>query len=320
MCIFFSASGLVVGGRAPRVSVANTNLFARLTGPASQLLVYQMSIASPADTAMVLPLPVAEAARADAVRFIDFSAYAGFFKGLSRLAYFDDGVYEGLSLSNLPNTLAPTRPPIPVQEVGAYEASYLPSVADFDRLDRRFEVPVGLWDAYPQYADYGFAVFRLKPTTGKALKGVHPMALEFETRLEHRLFAPTVHVHDGAVHRFAYFDHLVYVQGATIREPSFLLLRDGLPVQPGEKTGGSRHTGTVRFSAPGWNVGPQFAAQYETPEGAEKPSGPSLVTEWIPYLDPRENLHVVEMKGMLGNTDTFFSVRPVQTRPLAARA
>ena len=43
----------------PVVSVADTRIFARLTGNGTQLLVYEMSYAAAGDLAMVLPLPVA---------------------------------------------------------------------------------------------------------------------------------------------------------------------------------------------------------------------------------------------------------------------
>jgi hypothetical protein len=39
------------------------------------------------------------------------------------------------------------------------------------------------------------------------------MALVFHTRMPDRVFFPTVHVHDGAVHETAMFDHELYCQG-----------------------------------------------------------------------------------------------------------
>ncbi len=89
-----------------------------------------------------------------------------------------------------------------------YVASFVPSVADFVRLDPRFRLPEVLFDAVPHYADYGFAVFQLAP--GKVT--VHPMALRFPTRDPDRLFFPTVHVHDGRFHAKAKFDHALYFQ------------------------------------------------------------------------------------------------------------
>ncbi|HEY5937911.1 MAG TPA: hypothetical protein VIU61_24850, partial [Kofleriaceae bacterium] len=76
------------------------------------------------------------------------------------------------------------------------------------RLDPRFRVPEVLFEAVPEYADYGFAVFQL----GAGKMTVHPMAFTFPTRSPDRLFFPTVHVHDGRFHSTAKFDHALYYQ------------------------------------------------------------------------------------------------------------
>lgn len=94
----------------------------------------------------------------------------------------------------------------------------MPTVADFDRLDDRFRLPSDTWQkALPQYRDWGFAVFKLKPGHGQA----HPMAFDFPRRLKHQLFFPTVHIHDGEVHENATFDHVLYLQ-VTDRQPQKL--------------------------------------------------------------------------------------------------
>ena len=62
-----------------------------------------------------------------------------------------------------------------VVQVGAFEASFVPTVKDFSRLDKRFRLPAGAWNKLSTYNDYGFAVFKLKHG---ALK-VHPMAFSF---------------------------------------------------------------------------------------------------------------------------------------------
>ena len=98
--------------------------------------------------------------------------------------------------------------PLAVVEVGNFEASFVPSIADFARLDERFRLPPGTSEALPACRDYGFAVFKLKQ--GK--KQIHPMAFEFPRRDSKRLFFPTVHVHDGKVHGKAEFDHALYLQ------------------------------------------------------------------------------------------------------------
>lgn len=90
---------------------------------------------------------------------------------------------------------APAAAPLRVHEVGSFEASFVPSLADFSRLDARFRLPDGLWEGLPIYADYGFAVFKLKAGERK----VHPMAFEFASRDRRQLFFPTVHIHDGQI-------------------------------------------------------------------------------------------------------------------------
>merc|ERR1712014_243217 len=72
-------------------------------------------------------------------------------------------------------------------------------------------LPDGVWAKMPSYADYGFAVFKLRGTANS--RSVHPMALEFPTRHPGRVFYPTVHIHDGAVHETENFDHTLFAQG-----------------------------------------------------------------------------------------------------------
>ena len=101
--------------------------------------------------------------------------------------------------------------PLPVVEVGSFEASFVPAIKDFDRLDARFRLPGGVWEKLPQYKEFGFAVFKLK----KGEKKVHPMAFEFPRADKDVLFFPTVHIHDGTVPTKATFDHTLYCQVAS---------------------------------------------------------------------------------------------------------
>ena len=106
-----------------------------------------------------------------------------------------------------------------VHDVGEFEASFVPTPADFNRLDERFRLPRSVWSALPDYADYGFAVFKLPP---EALWLLHapprgwtelpPDGVRLPRRNPSALFFPTVHVHDGAVHAEADFDHTLYMQ------------------------------------------------------------------------------------------------------------
>ncbi|HTJ47593.1 MAG TPA: hypothetical protein VL463_36095 [Kofleriaceae bacterium] len=186
--------------------VADTKIFARATSAGRQFLVYEMAFEAAADLAMILPLPVPPRSGEDAVRFIALDHYATFFLDLQS----GFPVSRSQAFALRPAALgAPAPQTLKVVEVGEFEASFVPSRDDFDRLDARFRLPTEVWDDLPAYRDFGFAVFKLE----RGNRRVHPIAFELPRRDPSKLFFPTVHVHDGEVHRNAHFDHTLYVQG-----------------------------------------------------------------------------------------------------------
>lgn len=195
MCCF---SGSVFG-------VNHTRIFAREVEPGVQGLAYQMEFESKEEVAMILPLPVRLPAWEKAVKFINLEEYEHFFSDLNGLWPVQRSVK---SFSPVP---AAIKLELEVVQVGSFEASFVPSLADFERLDERFRISPKAWKKLPQYKDYGFAVFQFKAGKQK----VHPMALVFESRLEGQLFFPTVHIHDGQVHEKEMFSHTLYAQGWT---------------------------------------------------------------------------------------------------------
>jgi len=188
----------------PVESVSHTHIFARSAEKGRQFLVYEMKLVAKAELAMILPLPVPPKTAEDAVTFINLKDYPGLFHDMKE--GFPEPPTRGDALADLGN--APKPKSLAVVEVGDFEASFVPSVADFSRLDERFRLPAAAWDALPGYKDHGFAVFKLK----KGVREVHPMAFEFPRTDPKRLFFPTVHIHDGKVHATAVFDHSLYCQ------------------------------------------------------------------------------------------------------------
>lgn len=190
----------------PVSTVSDTQIFAR-TLPSTdesedlQALVYAMSYSTTEELAMILPLPTPPGVSEQAVRFLDFSAYEDFFEDLF------SPFQESADRSELKSFALGTARLV-VHEVGSYEASFVPSLSDFSRLDPRFRLDDGIWAELPDYSDYGFAVFKLKP----GAKTVHPMALQFPRRADQGLFFPTVHVHDGKVPKKAEFHHTLFCQ------------------------------------------------------------------------------------------------------------
>jgi hypothetical protein len=196
MCIF----------SRPVTFVGSTCIYAR-GHEAEQFLVYAMDFAAADDLAMILPLPAVRGATERSIRFIDLSGYATFFDDMRRAfpapQFLDDLMISGAA--------PPPQHALVVHQVGSFEASFAPAAADLDRLDPRFRLP-DVSKLLPLYGDFGFAVFKLKAGTRKK---IHPMAFAFERRDRDRLFFPTVHVHDGAVHEAAVFDHELYCQTPT---------------------------------------------------------------------------------------------------------
>lgn len=185
-------------------SVSNTRIFARGSKKGRQFLVYSMTLSSKEDLAMILPIPVPKNSKEDAVKFINLEKYPDFFKDL----WAGFPTRKNGNTLGLPNAPKAEAKPLKVETVGSFEASFVPAIKDFSRLDERFRLPEGVWDKLPIYKDYGFTVFKLR----KGAITVHPMAFEFPRAKPQQLFFPTVHIHDGKVHPKAHFDHLLFCQ------------------------------------------------------------------------------------------------------------
>lgn len=183
--------------------VSSTRLFA--LGGGRQLLVYELALDATNDVAMILPVPVASGTGEDGVRFVDLSSCPKFFEELDAL-YPKPQRHSGGFLA--PASI-PQRQTLQVKQVGSFEASFAPTRADLARLDERFRLPASVMDELSEHASSGFVVFKLKGTGNRR---IHPMAFDFPQRDAGTLFFPTVHVHDGAVHTHAKFDHLLYAQ------------------------------------------------------------------------------------------------------------
>lgn len=219
--------------------VARTRIFGRMTTSVRQMIAYTMEIGADTELAMILPIPVALKAADDAVRFIGLEGYPSFFADLAggfpvagAITYGKAGGFGGVE----------SAPMLPVVAVGKYEASFVPTINDFDRLDDRFRIDREVWLTRPEYADYGFVVFKLKPATapappeataaignarptfaaqGKESQSFHPMVFEFPVRrIGQPLFFPTLHIHDGELHAKEHFDHELYCQPMNPRHSS----------------------------------------------------------------------------------------------------
>jgi MYXO-CTERM domain-containing protein len=255
-----------------KTEVHSTSIFGRMTGSGTQALVYQMQYAAAEPTAMILPLPVALPAADATVRWKSLKEYASFFADLES-GFPEEQPKSQKASRSVPAAVAAA--PLPVHEVGDFVASFVPSVSDFSRIDPRFVIAKDIWAAIPEYADYGFAVFQLKSLAGTP----HPIAFEFDTRMPDAVYFPTVHIHDGTVHREDDFDHALYLQEA--RFDARVSGYDGPDAV-------DRSTGHVRSK--------------------EKVASFASVERAGGLLDGSLLVHRATMKGMLPNRDTIVSL------------
>ncbi len=198
----------------PVREVSSTQLFARHIvedGAQRQLLVYGMNVELDDQVAMVLPVPVPPESGDSAVTFVNLQRYPRFFDDVMR-------AFQPTT-KNVARLASSTQSKLVVHNVGAFIASYVPSRAEFARLDPRFCMPPAAFEAMPHYHDWGFAVFQLRPLRSffgrYKRQTIHPMAFTFPTRRPRALFYPTLHIHDGAtVPPKAYFDHHLFCQSS----------------------------------------------------------------------------------------------------------
>jgi hypothetical protein len=173
-----------------------------------QLTVYSNKVDSPADNAMVLPVPFP-----DSVQLHDFSAYSKLFNDLDSCF----AQVKSKTLSANFSAAAGARGPLAVFRVGSYDASIVPSVSDFDRLDARvFTLNPSLGQVLRQNygtiqgTPVGFIVCKLR----SGAHTYHPFAYS-HARPNNRLFVPTRHFHPHDGSRFFHadgddWDHVVY--------------------------------------------------------------------------------------------------------------
>jgi hypothetical protein len=228
---------------------------------------------------MVLPLPVQLPATDDeSLEFISLQQHDRFFEDLN----------NGLPLAAYPQArgvdfVAESKPTLEVHDVGDFIASFVPRIGDFDRLDEQFRIPQESWDKIPRYSDYGFAVFQLKSLQGKP----HPMAFKFRSRLNQpagsSIFFPTVHIHDGQVHKREEFDHTLYLQDAVFDDTCGGYKQRGYSVT-------DPATGYVRSK---WPAG-KFCD----------------IDASCGIVDGEALVHRLEMRGRLDNVDVLASLHP----------
>lgn len=193
-----------------------TKIFTSLTHDQErQFLVYSNQVETDFDNLMILPVPNPES-----VVFVNLSKYSKLFDDLESNFVKSRGssmnLYASRSAASF-DTLE--RPPLVVYSVGAYSASIVPSISEFDRLDKKhFKLPRDLETILDTTYDrqFGFIVCKLKQ--GKHT--YHPFAYTHQKHNSNLLFIPTLHYHPhgyGANRVVdADWDHIIYSVGTDL--------------------------------------------------------------------------------------------------------
>ena len=134
--------------RTPKVHVADTNIFARMLDDSTQALVYSMDIAAAGEVAMILPVPTLRGSGEAGLEFVSLAEHPQFFSALSSLFYVPMPASRSAGGLHLP---VPPLPKLKVHRVGSFEASFVPSMNDFGRLDPRFQLPKNVWREIGDY-------------------------------------------------------------------------------------------------------------------------------------------------------------------------
>lgn len=111
--------------------VSETSIFCRMGERGTQVVIYSMVLETDNDVAMVLPVPVAGARDEEGVKFIGLSASGDFFPELERAFPVPRSFVKGGD----PFGGAPAGRTLEVKSVGNFDASFVPRVGDFNRLD-----------------------------------------------------------------------------------------------------------------------------------------------------------------------------------------
>ncbi len=188
-------------------SVSNTQIYISSSKDRTrQIVIYTNKVDSPLENAMILPVP-----NPLSVELLNFSHYKDIFEDCNKCFRFLDDSYNDSHNTRALYASAslPSRPPLPVYTVGSYQASIVPSFADFDRLNLKIlrvnpEVFKLLKDTYD--SSFGFIVCQLRTGSHQ----YHPFAYTHDIHSSRLLFTPTLHYHLGESSVTADWDHIIY--------------------------------------------------------------------------------------------------------------
>lgn len=187
-------------------SVSNTQIYVSSSKSRKrQLTIYTNKVDTHVKNAMILPVP-----NPLSVELLNFKNYKKIFDDCRECFHHDDGSRNDRHMYRAALSASfDSRPPLPVYTVGSYQASIVPSINDFDRVDTQIlrvnpQVFTLLKDTYD--SSFGFIICQLREGSHQ----YHPFAYTHEIHNCNLLFVPTLHYHLGETSVKADWDHTIY--------------------------------------------------------------------------------------------------------------
>lgn len=200
---------------------AVTTIFARVDGP-RQWLAYALRADITEEISVAIPLPVAEGTTSSDIVLDSLEAVPEFFTLIQR-------PFRRHRVAAPPTRGAGDSFPdaLEVTYLGDYAASVAANAEALARVHPELALRPSALAQVPSYATHAFVILRLKPPrrvmieVGKPRRAVehHAIVISFPTNAPDVLFFPTLVAHNGMLPESVRYDHLLFCQTRSDRQP-----------------------------------------------------------------------------------------------------
>lgn len=211
---------------------AGTTIFGRADAD-HQWLAYALRVDPLGAVSVVVPLPVRRGTAATEIELHSLRDFSELFGSLQK-------TFPRERVLRREGARGPrsATPEPEVQYLGDYAVSVAMTAAELSRLRPDLAVSPDLLSGRPAYADYAFVVLGLRPGRRVVLDAAsswkpvehHAVAIRFPSRFQRTIFMPTLVAANGDLPSSARYDHLLFCQTSSNRQPAAGWERSERPV------------------------------------------------------------------------------------------
>lgn len=194
--------------------VKNTRIFVAPTKGGHQITVYQNTIQSFNKNAMILPIPINTSKKIPhkSIQLLDLSTDNNLFDNLDKI-FLKPPPYQdnnwGYDHDNEDSDDYHE-----VYKIGLYKMSIIPNINSIDRLNiKEFNIKASIFESLRGHYLTGFAFLVCQFDGQSEKEKMHPIGYIHDSYMNDGkkvLFVPTLHIHDGEIHKMENFDHLIF--------------------------------------------------------------------------------------------------------------